>query len=61
MDNNNALLRESCAKCKEYESEMEAIGIALLIIVFVGPIIGILIGLFAGRKMMTKTLMSIYK
>ena len=59
MDSNNvnlqdALVNLECAKCKEHEAAMEEMGAALLILAFVGPIIGILIGLFAGKKLLNK-------
>ncbi|MCL2856521.1 MAG: hypothetical protein FWE19_02185 [Oscillospiraceae bacterium] len=59
MDNNIVSLHDSpveqqCAKCKGYEEDVEAYEILLLGIAFIGPIIGILIGLFAGKKLLSK-------
>ena len=57
MDNQNAIDNievQQCPKCKEQESEMQIVGIALVVVLFVGPIIGILIGLFAGKKLLSK-------
>jgi len=58
MDNNNVDLyddaEQQCAKCKEYETDVAAYEIILLIIAFIGPIIGILIGLFVGKKLLEK-------
>ena len=50
----DAAIEQQCTKCKEYESNEEAYGIALLVLAFIGPIIGILIGLFAGKKLLDK-------
>jgi hypothetical protein len=40
-----------CARCKEYASDIEIYEVILLVLAFLGPIIGILIGLFAGKKL----------
>jgi len=62
MDNENLILPDAsvcindveCAKCKEYQDESEIYGAFALGLAFIGPIIGILIGLFAGKKLMNK-------
>ena len=55
MENKDvAPVEQLCAKCKEYESNEEAYGVALLVLAFIGPIVGILIGLFAGKKLLNK-------
>ena len=59
MNRENAKLdhapeEQQCAKCKEYEEEIDAYGAFLLALAFIGPIVGILIGLFAGKKLMGK-------
>jgi len=59
MDDNNVKLQEApverqCAKCKEYEEEVDVYGTILLALAFIGPIVGILIGLFAGKKLLSK-------
>ena len=54
MDNHDVSIEQQCAKCKEYESDEEAYGIALLVLAFIGPVVGILIGLFAGKKLLSK-------
>ncbi|MCL2673797.1 MAG: hypothetical protein FWE92_00525 [Defluviitaleaceae bacterium] len=59
MDDNNVISydvpeEQQCAKCKEYETEVEEYGAALVILAFIGPIIGILIGLFAAKKILGK-------
>jgi len=62
MDNENVNLQEDsvsqqCAKCKEYEANEESLGIALAIvafIAFIGPIIGMLIGMFASKKLLER-------
>jgi len=51
---NNATIEPQCAKCKEYEIEVGEYQILLLAITFIGPIIGMLIGLFAGKKLIGK-------
>ena len=45
---------QQCAKCKEYEDEVDAYGTLLLVISFIGPVVGMLIGLFAGKKLLEK-------
>jgi len=45
---------QQCAKCAEFEAEIDAYQILLLIITSIGPIIGILIGLFAAKKLLGK-------
>jgi len=52
MNDDNTNLQEAaeCAGCKEYEI---AVGV-LAILSFIGPIIGILIGLFVGKRLMAK-------
>ena len=47
-------VEHQCAKCKEYEEDVEGYEILLLALAFIGPIVGILIGLFAGKKLMSK-------
>jgi len=59
MDNSDVNLHDvsvehQCVKCKEYEVDAQAYEILLLVITFIGPIIGILIGLFAGKKLIGK-------
>jgi len=58
MDSNHINSHETpvqqCAKCKEYEEDVGIYEILLLALAFIGPIIGILIGLFAGKKLMGK-------
>ena len=56
MDNDNVNLQEvsECPKCKEYADEVDAYGIALVALAFIGPIVGILIGLFARKKLISK-------
>ena len=59
MDNTDVILHEDlaeqqCARCKEYETDQQAYEIILLAITFIGPIIGILIGLFAGKRIIGK-------
>ena len=58
MDSENLNLHDApaqqCAKCKEYGEEIDAYGTLLLILAFIGPIVGMLIGLFAGKKLMGK-------
>jgi hypothetical protein len=44
--------RQQCPRCKEYEVEQDAYGIALVALAFIGPIIGIFIGLFIRKKLM---------
>jgi len=55
MDNNiisqDTLAKPQCVKCNEYEEEIGAYQILLLTVTFIGPIIGMLIGLFVGRKL----------
>ena len=45
---------QQCAKCKEHENDVAAYEIFLLVIAFIGPIIGMLIGLFAGKRILDK-------
>ena len=59
MDNNNSNLYDipaenQCIKCKTYETDIEAYEILLLAISFIGPIIGMLIGLFAAKRFISK-------
>ena len=59
MDSNNinpheATAEQQCTKCKEYEVEVDAYGTLLLVISFIGPIVGMLIGLFACKKLLDK-------
>ena len=59
MDDNNVILNDileeqQCVKCKQYEVDVEEYGAALVILAFIGPIIGILIGLFAAKKILGK-------
>lgn len=58
MDNNVILHdiceEQQCVKCAEYKAEVEEYQILLLIVTFIGPIIGILIGLFAAKKLLGK-------
>ena len=56
MDDNNVILHgtsveQECDKCKEHEGTIEQIAIFLLAALFIGPIIGMLVGLFAGKKL----------
>ena len=50
----NTTTEQQCTKCKEYEIEIGEYQILLLAITFVGPIIGLLIGLFTGKKLLGK-------
>jgi|GEM_PF-1296919 len=59
MDNDNtnlydAPIEQQCANCLEYQDNEDAYGVALLILAFIGPIIGILIGLFTAKKLIEK-------
>ncbi|MCL2397025.1 MAG: hypothetical protein FWC93_03070 [Defluviitaleaceae bacterium] len=51
VDSHDISVEQQCTKCKEHEADIEAYQILLLIITFIGPIIGILVGLFARRKL----------
>ena len=48
LDKNGSLhdvpVEPQCAGCKEYEAEVDAYGVMMLVIAFVGPIIGMLSG-----------------
>ena len=46
--------KQQCEKCKELATEIEEYQILLLAATFIGPIIGMLIGLFAGKKLLKK-------
>jgi len=58
MDNNvnlqDAPVNQQCTKCKEYEEDIGVYEVLLLALTFIGPIIGILIGLFAGKKLLDR-------
>ncbi|MCL2565935.1 MAG: hypothetical protein FWE24_09045 [Defluviitaleaceae bacterium] len=59
MDNNGVSLQDTsmehqCEKCKEYQNEVEIFEVALLVLAFLGPIIGMLIGMFAVKKLLRK-------
>jgi len=56
MDNNDTTLQEApvCAKCKEHEMDVAAYEALVLGLAFTGPIVGMLIGLFAGKKLLGK-------
>ncbi|MCL2199461.1 MAG: hypothetical protein FWB80_11100 [Defluviitaleaceae bacterium] len=41
---------DNCVKIQEEMKEYEIAVLFLLIVSFIGPIIGIMLGLFAGRK-----------
>ena len=45
---------QKCTKCEEYQVEIDAYGAILLVIALAAPIIGILIGLFVGKKLLSK-------
>ena len=51
---NDVIAEQQCPKCVEKDSEMQIVGIALAVVLFVVPIIGILIGLFAGKRLLSK-------
>lgn len=40
-----------CEKCAAYEENETALGIVILILAFIGPIIGMLAGMFAAKKL----------
>ena len=50
----DAVVKHPCDKCNESEKEVEEYQALLLAITFIGPIIGMLIGLFAGKKLLGK-------
>ena len=53
MNENDVIVQDApqeCASCKEYET---AIGV-MIIVVFLTPIISMLIGLFAGKRLFKK-------
>ena len=59
MDSNSvnlqgAAVKHQCTKCNESEKEVEEYQVLLLAITFIGPIIGMLIGLFVGKKILGK-------
>ena len=55
MDNENLnVIPQPCAKCAEYQEEEAAYEIAIVALSFIGPIIGILIGLFAAKKLFSR-------
>jgi len=55
MDENGvAPAEQQCDRCKEYEIDVGAYEILLLALAFIGPIVGMLIGLFAGKKLLSK-------
>ena len=45
---------QRCADCEAYEYDVQVYEILVLALAFIGPIIGILIGLFAGKKLIGK-------
>ncbi|MCL2579040.1 MAG: hypothetical protein FWE32_03305 [Oscillospiraceae bacterium] len=44
----------ACERCREYESDVQAYEILVLVLAFIGPVIGILIGLFAAKKLLSE-------
>ena len=54
LDENNAYEEKPCIKCIEKDDDMQIVAIFLLVVLFIGPIIGMLIGLFAGKKLSCK-------
>jgi len=56
MDSENVIAHDTaeCAKCKEHANDVEIYGAFALGLAFIGPIIGILIGLFVGKKLLNK-------
>jgi len=56
MDNHDLDLKDipECAKCKEYVAEVEILEIASLLMAFIGLSIGILVGLFVGKRLLSK-------
>ena len=43
-----------CERCKEYAEDQGSYEILITALAFIGPIVGILIGLFAGKKLLGK-------
>jgi len=56
MDNHDLDLQEvpECVKCKEHAAEIEVFEIASLLMAFIGLSIGILVGLFVGKRLLSK-------
>ena len=56
MENHDLDLRDTpeCTKCSVHEAEIEAFEIASLLFAFIGISVGILIGLFVGKKLLNK-------
>jgi len=43
--------KDTCNRCQEQNEYTEGLEILLKVVIFTGPIIGILIGLFAAKKL----------
>lgn len=56
MDNHDLDLQNTpeCAKCGEHAAEIEVLEIASLLMAFIGLSIGILVGLFVGKRLLIK-------
>ncbi|MCL2362530.1 MAG: hypothetical protein FWC73_12060 [Defluviitaleaceae bacterium] len=57
MDNKNVNLQDEqavqqCGKCIEYAANEQVYGVFILAMTFIGPIIGMLIGFFVGKKLL---------
>ena len=45
---------QKCADCKKYEENIDEMGIIIMILAFIGPIIGMLIGIRAAKKLIER-------
>ena len=52
-ENNNATLSQepTCAKCQQHEADLHQVAILFMAVLFIAPIIGMVVGLFAGKKL----------
>jgi len=56
MENHDLELQDipECANCAEHTAEIEVLEIASLLFASIGLCLGILIGLFVGKKLLSK-------
>ena len=56
MENHDLDLQDipECVKCEEHAAEIEVFEVASLLFAFIGLSLGILIGLFVGKKLLNK-------
>ena len=54
MQEQDAPEEQQCARCKEHEEDQAGYEFMIIALALIGPILGILIGMFAGKKLIGK-------